>query len=185
MAAESRPYAQAAAVYRERGWAGVLPLPPRAKKDPPAGFTGHKGKDPSDAQIATWIKSEKPLNIAIIRAVGAAIAGLTAEVQAHWGEIQQLASNYMELLQPGGQRGEAPRPATAVREEPASPPVNRLCTSLLRMSGRSVVPATARAKKARFQAASPEGHARPRRTSAGGRPSPPPNARAARPGSGG
>ena len=49
------PYGQAAAEYWDAGWRGVLPLPARAKKDPPAGFTGGSGGWPSRADLQTWI----------------------------------------------------------------------------------------------------------------------------------
>jgi hypothetical protein len=49
------PYAQAAALYWDAGWRGVLPLPPSRKKPPPVGYTGHRGLWPSRADVQTWI----------------------------------------------------------------------------------------------------------------------------------
>lgn len=49
------PYATAAATYWKSGWRGVLPLPARKKKDPPAGFTGSSGVDPSFPDVQAWV----------------------------------------------------------------------------------------------------------------------------------
>lgn len=48
------PYAQAAGAYWQAGWRGIVPLPPRAKKHPPSGFTGSTGVDPSYADLDAW-----------------------------------------------------------------------------------------------------------------------------------
>lgn len=48
------PYAAAAYTYWSAGWRGIVPLPPRAKKNPPSGFTGSTGIDPSYADITAW-----------------------------------------------------------------------------------------------------------------------------------
>ncbi len=48
------PYATAAATYWRAGWRGILPLPYKAKKNPPRGFTGSTGVDPSYADVDTW-----------------------------------------------------------------------------------------------------------------------------------
>jgi hypothetical protein len=52
-------YARGAPLYREAGWRGVLPLPPREKAPPPKGFTGDDGKWPTDEQFGQWV-TEKP-----------------------------------------------------------------------------------------------------------------------------
>ena len=44
----------AAEAYRALGWSGTIPLPPKAKFPPPAGFTGGTGKIPTPADIAGW-----------------------------------------------------------------------------------------------------------------------------------
>src|SRR5438093_9590281 len=49
------PYAEVAWLWRETGWAGVLPLPPGRKGPPPTGFTGWAGVDPSGPDVQTWI----------------------------------------------------------------------------------------------------------------------------------
>lgn len=51
-------YRGAAPIYRNAGWPGVLPLPPRQKYPPPKRFTGHNGAWPDDDQINTWVESK-------------------------------------------------------------------------------------------------------------------------------
>lgn len=48
------PYAHAWEAYRAAGWTGVIPLPPRAKADPPRGVTGNVAFWPSYADCASW-----------------------------------------------------------------------------------------------------------------------------------
>lgn len=62
----SGPYGRAAWAYREAGWVGVLPLPPRAKTPPPIGYTGWAGIDPSGADVQAWCDGpEEGGNIAL------------------------------------------------------------------------------------------------------------------------
>jgi len=42
-------------IYRIRGWQGTLPLPPRKKSPPPAGWTGHGAPYPSGADMQAWV----------------------------------------------------------------------------------------------------------------------------------
>lgn len=51
---EAIGYADAAQVYFEKGWRGVLPLNRGTKWPPPKGFTGYDGADPSFADILQW-----------------------------------------------------------------------------------------------------------------------------------
>lgn len=51
---QSRGYGEAVQKYRNAGWLGVLPLPPRSKALPPPGHTGHDGEWPDDDQYAEW-----------------------------------------------------------------------------------------------------------------------------------
>jgi hypothetical protein len=53
------PYRDAAHTYRAAGWIGVLPVPLRAKKPVPTGWSGHGGGWPSGADIQTWVDSDK------------------------------------------------------------------------------------------------------------------------------
>ena len=51
--APAGPYADQAMRYLRAGWA-PLPLPARAKKDPPRGWTGAQGLWPSGADVHAW-----------------------------------------------------------------------------------------------------------------------------------
>lgn len=53
------PYSTAAEIYWAAGWRGVLPLPARAKKSPPNGYTGVSGVDPSFADIHSWTEGRE------------------------------------------------------------------------------------------------------------------------------
>ena len=59
------PYAQAALDYWRAGWHAPLPLPARAKKDPPRGFTGRGGVDPSFPDVYTWTETKADGNIGL------------------------------------------------------------------------------------------------------------------------
>lgn len=60
------PYGTAADTYWRAGWRGILPLPVKAKKNPPSGFTGDGGIYPSYADIYTWTSGrEASGNIAL------------------------------------------------------------------------------------------------------------------------
>ena len=60
------PYGTAADTYWQAGWRGLLPLPPKAKKNPPRGFTGDGGLYPSYPDIDTWRTGPERLgNIAL------------------------------------------------------------------------------------------------------------------------
>jgi KaiC/GvpD/RAD55 family RecA-like ATPase len=48
------PYAAGATLYWAAGWRGIIPLPPKAKKLPPAGYTGAGGLYPSYPDVDTW-----------------------------------------------------------------------------------------------------------------------------------
>jgi len=48
------PYATGADAYWRAGWRGIVPLPYKAKKNPPSGFTGQNGVDPSYADLDAW-----------------------------------------------------------------------------------------------------------------------------------
>lgn len=58
-------YATAAPHYLAAGWTGPLPLPPRAKANPPAGYTGVTGVDPDPTTIANWCSSAGDGNLAL------------------------------------------------------------------------------------------------------------------------
>lgn len=58
-------YVHGAPIYRAAGWTGVLPLPENKKTPPPTGYTGHKGVDPTDEQIAFWVATEPNGNLCL------------------------------------------------------------------------------------------------------------------------
>ena len=53
------PYETGAPVYQAAGWTGVIPLPPKKKSNPPSGYTGWNGKDPSPKMIEMWSKETR------------------------------------------------------------------------------------------------------------------------------
>jgi len=59
------PYRASAWPHAFVGWAPV-PLPPNAKKMPPAGYTGRDGRPPTPAEITDWNDSHGNGNIAIV-----------------------------------------------------------------------------------------------------------------------
>jgi hypothetical protein len=58
-------YGAAAWTYVQRGWLGVLPLPPGAKTEPPSGFTGETGRYPTQADVQRWVSTHPGGNIAL------------------------------------------------------------------------------------------------------------------------
>ncbi len=58
-------YAAVALSLRAGGWRGVLPLDPGTKGPPPSGFTGYQGQDPSDDEIASWLRARPCANVAL------------------------------------------------------------------------------------------------------------------------
>lgn len=59
-------YGNWAQQYRDRLWLGVLPLPHNRKSPVPEGYTGRKGKIPTDDQITEWIFDRPHGNIALV-----------------------------------------------------------------------------------------------------------------------
>lgn len=56
---DATPYRDAWEAYRSVGWVGILPLPPRQKKPPPEGWTGHNGKWPSYPDLHAWAEARE------------------------------------------------------------------------------------------------------------------------------
>ena len=54
-----KPFQRAYTAYRESGWLGTLPLPPKAKKSPPTGWTGRAARHPEQDDIDGWLKLQK------------------------------------------------------------------------------------------------------------------------------
>lgn len=91
------PYGSAAMTYWRSGWA-PLPLPPRAKKHPPEGYTGNTGAWPSGADVHAWTEDHPGGNIALrlppgvigldVDAYGQKAGGLVlAQLQEQLGEL--------------------------------------------------------------------------------------------------
>lgn len=94
----SGPYAQAAGDYWANGWRGVLPLPPRRKKEPPTGFTGWSGAYPSYPDVMAWVEDRGEGNIALhlpdgvlgidVDEYDGKVGGATlARYEAQWGPL--------------------------------------------------------------------------------------------------
>lgn len=64
-AMNSGPFGQTAKKYRDNGWLGTLPLPPRLKEAPPGGYTGHGAPYPSASKLANWLSRNKAGNICL------------------------------------------------------------------------------------------------------------------------
>lgn len=58
------PYGDHALQYHRAGWS-PLPLPPGAKKHPPAGWTGRDGRTPSGPDVHAWTEDHPAGNIAL------------------------------------------------------------------------------------------------------------------------
>lgn len=59
-------YSKVASKYWEAGWRGVLPLPPKKKANPPEGFTGIDGRDPTKTELEIFSQAvEKEANICL------------------------------------------------------------------------------------------------------------------------
>lgn len=56
----SMGYPAVAQHYLEAGWEGVIPLPPRSKVPPPAGYTGRGAPMPTPEKIFEWIEKQAP-----------------------------------------------------------------------------------------------------------------------------
>lgn len=61
----SRPYAEAAALYYEKGWTGTLPVPYGRKAPVPVGRTGNDGAYPSRADVQAWTEDRGGDNIVL------------------------------------------------------------------------------------------------------------------------
>lgn len=61
---ETGPYAAAAHDYLKAGWPAI-PVPPRKKGPPPAGWTGYAGLVPSAADVQAWVEDRSGANIAL------------------------------------------------------------------------------------------------------------------------
>lgn len=51
---DSQPFNNAARLWRDAGWLGVIPLPAKAKNPPPIGWTGRSAGFATDDQVSEW-----------------------------------------------------------------------------------------------------------------------------------
>ena len=58
-------YPRAVKPYVESKVGWPLPLPPRMKKMPPAGYTGGEGRVPSETDFSVWIADNPDGNVAL------------------------------------------------------------------------------------------------------------------------
>jgi hypothetical protein len=108
----SGPYGSAASLYLQQGWAGVLPLPPGEKNDPPHGFTGNYG-DPSPQQISAWQVQRPGANIAL--RMPDVVVGLDADHYGIYRGGDTMAALEAEL---------GPLPPTVISTSRADDPIS-------------------------------------------------------------
>ena len=82
-------YGAVALHYLERGWKGVLPLPPGQKTWPPSGYTGKEGVDPAQETIAKWVAEHSDGNVALRLPDG--IIGIDVDAYGNKRGAQTLA----------------------------------------------------------------------------------------------
>lgn len=76
-----RGYRDAAQLYRDAGWLGVLPLRPREKVPHLAGFTGYEGAWPTNEQITGWIGGQ-PADANLMLRVNYGVVGIDVDAYA-------------------------------------------------------------------------------------------------------
>lgn len=59
------PYRETALAYRNKWWAGTLPIPYGEKHPPPTGFTGHAAQYPTPDEINNWCEDGNRYNICL------------------------------------------------------------------------------------------------------------------------
>lgn len=99
--APAGPYAAVAWQYRRAGWDGVVPLPVRAKKPVPSGWTGGEGAWPSGGDVQAWIDGPQGAGNVALRLPGDVVGidvdaypgksgGATlAEAEARYGALPE------------------------------------------------------------------------------------------------
>lgn len=80
------PYRQAAKGYRDKYWAGVLPIPYGEKHPPPTGFTGHAAPYPTPDQIESWCENGERYNICL------RLAGVSKEFEVIGIDVDHYTS---------------------------------------------------------------------------------------------
>jgi hypothetical protein len=95
---ENTGYGDAAQLYWDAGWRGILPLPSRKKEPPPPGRTGHDGEDPSYPDILQYCElyangnlalrmPDTVIGIDVDAHSGKTGAATIAEAERRWGTL--------------------------------------------------------------------------------------------------
>lgn len=84
------PFRETAFRYRERFWAGVLPIPYGEKHPPPTGFTGHAAPYPTADEIAAWCEDGNRHNICL------RLAGVSKEFEVIGIDVDHYTSGGKE-----------------------------------------------------------------------------------------
>lgn len=88
-------YKHAVGLYWEAGWRGILPLPVGQKANPPSGYTGYNGTDPSFADVTAWAEENPNSNIALRLPVG--VVGIDVDAYAGKKGAESLRTLESEL----------------------------------------------------------------------------------------
>lgn len=84
------PYRETAQAYRDKWWAGVLPIPYGEKHPPPTGFTGHAAQYPTKEQIENWCNDNNRYNICL------RLAGVSKEYEVIGIDVDHYTSGGKE-----------------------------------------------------------------------------------------
>lgn len=84
------PYRQSAQAYRDKWWAGTLPIPYGEKHPPPTGFTGHAAPYPTGDQVKQWCSDGSRYNICL------RLAGISKEQEIIGIDVDHYASGGKE-----------------------------------------------------------------------------------------
>lgn len=80
------PYRETAQAYRNKWWAGTLPIPYGEKHPPPTGFTGHAAKYPTKEEIDAWCNDGNRYNICL------RLAGVSKEYEVIGIDVDHYTS---------------------------------------------------------------------------------------------
>lgn len=84
------PFREAALKYRDKWWAGTLPIPFGEKHPPPTGFTGHAAPYPTLDQIKAWCEDKNRYNICL------RLAGVSQEYEIIGIDVDNYTSGGRE-----------------------------------------------------------------------------------------
>lgn len=84
------PYRETARAYRDKYWAGALPIPYGEKHPPPTGFTGHAAPYPTADEIEQWANDSKRQNICL------RLAGVSKEYEVIGIDVDHYTSGGKE-----------------------------------------------------------------------------------------